>query len=93
MLERSQQKYHGFTFSAEAERARALQTARDMTNNRSQSVIGKLLIELIVKLVVFKFPVLLMESNRLGDISLRVIFGRTFIDVIDCSKTRILVCR
>ena len=40
---RSQQKYHGFTFSAEAERARAIQTARDMTNNRSQSVIGNLL--------------------------------------------------
>lgn len=33
-------QYGGRNSSAEAERARAIQTARDMTNNRSQSVIG-----------------------------------------------------
>merc|ERR1719210_3145945 len=33
-------QYGGRNSSAEAERARALQTARDMTNNRSQSVMG-----------------------------------------------------
>ena len=49
METKGHQKHHSFTFSAEAERARAIQTARDMTNNRSQSVIGNFLLLLLCR--------------------------------------------